>query len=201
LLIPYGVDRLPRDLRLRCVEVDDQPLRLNSEPAPADAMPPATGDHAARVAAAQDWLESQCGDYAPLRRHFIAEYFRFITDQIDAHRDALIDQLRPYDGLYIPEDFFWSAPRPLPRAWVPVGDRYLPADIVFWDGMQVIAIELSTRDTDKQRALLAAGVKLARGEPSALPEQFRQFWNAQILPSSPFRRPIPSPPLGAERVG
>ena len=60
------------DPRLRCVEVGDEPLRLNSEPVPADAMPLATGDHAARVAAAIEWLGGQCGDYAPLRRQFIA---------------------------------------------------------------------------------------------------------------------------------
>ena len=194
MLIPYGLDRVPRDPRLRCVEVSERPLRLNSEPVPADAMPPATGDHAARVAAAQEWLESQCGDYAPLRRQFIAAYFRFVAVQIDAHRDELRERLKPYDGLYAPEDFFWSALRPLPRGWVPVGDQYLAADIVFWDGTRAIAIDLSARESDRRAVLLGAGIAVHRGEPSALPEQFRQFWDDEALPSSPFRRALPSPP-------
>jgi hypothetical protein len=181
--------------------VGDQPLRLNSEPVPPDAMPPATGEHAARVAAAQAWLESQCGDYAPLRRQFIAAYFHWIAAEIDAHQAELIERLKSYDGLYRPQDFFWSALRPLPRGWVAAGDRYLPADVVFWDGTQAIAVTLSAHDTERQEALLAAGITVCDGEPTVLPAQFRQFWNSQPLPSSPFRRLAPSPPRGAERVG
>jgi len=64
------VDRLPRDPALRSVEVGGAPLRLSSEPVPAEAMPLATGNHAARVAAAMDWLGGQCGDYAPRRRQY-----------------------------------------------------------------------------------------------------------------------------------
>ncbi len=199
MLIPYGLDRLPRDPALRSVEVGERPLRLNSEPVPADAMPPATGDHAARVAAALEWLESQCGDYAPLRRQFIAAYFHFIAGRIEEHRDELAERLAPYDGLYAPEDFLWSAPRPLPRGWVPVDDRYLPADVVFWSGERIIAIELGARETDRQIALSAAGVLLLRLEPSmfarlgdALTIGWQDFW-MEALPSSPFRRPIPSP--------
>jgi hypothetical protein len=201
LRIPYGLDRPPRDLGLRSVEVGDRPLRLNSEPVPADAMPLATGDHVARVAAAVAWLESLCGDYAPLRRQFIAAYFRFIAAQIETHRDALVECVRPYDGLYAPEDFLWSALRPLPRGWAPVAGQLLPADIVFWSGAQVLAVELSQRDTEKQKALLAAGITVYRVAPGAfdrlqeiLPESFNTFWTEQDLPSSPFRRSIPPPP-------
>ncbi len=75
---PIRPGSLPRDPTLRSVEVTDRPLRLNTEPMPADAMPLATGDHAARVAAALAWLEGLCGDYAPLRRQFVAAYFGFI---------------------------------------------------------------------------------------------------------------------------
>jgi hypothetical protein len=189
LLIPYGIDRLPRDPRLRSVEVGDAPLRLNSEPMPADAMPPAAGDDAARVAAAREWLESQCGDYAPLRRQFVGAYFRWIAAQIDEHRTALLERLKRYDGLYTPEDFFWSALRPLPRGWVPVADRWLPADMVFWDGARVIAVEVAARESDRQRTLQQAGIVSCRLE--SLPETFRRPWGSETLPSSPFRRPIP----------
>jgi hypothetical protein len=209
LRIPYGLDRLPRDPGVRCLEVCGEPLRLNSEPVPADAMPPATGDHAARVAAALAWLEAQCGDYAPLRRQFIAAYFRCIALEIEAHRAELAERLQPYDGLFAPEDFLWSALRPLPRGWVPIGDRWLPADVVFWDGERAIAFELGARETERQKALLAAGVDVRRIEPGlfgrlrdALPPDFLRFWTCQALPSSPFRRPIPSPPRrGGEDQG
>jgi hypothetical protein len=207
LRIPYGLDRLPRDLGLRSVEVGDRPLRLNSEPVPADAMPLATGDHVARVAAAVAWLESQCGDYAPLRRQFIAAYLRCVAAQIEAHRVELAERLKPYDGLYAPEDFLWSALRPLPRGWVPLGERYLPADVVLWDGTKAIAIELGGRDTEKQKVLLAAGVEVFRVEPGAfdrlpelLPAGFRHFWNSETLPMSPFRRAMPNSPVIASAV-
>jgi hypothetical protein len=203
LRIPYGLDRLPRsialdDPRLRCAEVDDQPLRLNSEPVPVDAMPLAIGDHAARMAAAQEWLEGLCGEYAPLRRHFIGAYFRFVAAEIEVHRDELAERMKPYDGLYASEDFVWSAPRPLPRGWVPVDEALLPADMVFWDGARAIAIELSARETEKQTALAAAGISVCRIEPGnfdrlseELPPNFLNFWRDQALPSSPFRRVIP----------
>ncbi|HEY2620198.1 MAG TPA: hypothetical protein VGI78_22855 [Acetobacteraceae bacterium] len=176
----------------------DEPLRLNSEPVPADAMPLVTGEHGARVAAAVAWLDSQCGDYAPLRQQFIAAYLRCVAAQIQMHRAELAETLKPYDGLYAPEDFLWSALRPLPRGWVPVGDRYLPADIVFWDGTNTIALELAVRETEKQKALMAAGIAVYRVGLSAfdrlqeiLPQPFKDFWREQRLPSSPFRRAIP----------
>jgi hypothetical protein len=193
LRIPYGLDRLPRDPHLRSVEVGDEPLRLNSEPVPVDAMPLTVGDHAARVTAAVDWLSSQCGDYAPLRRQFIASYFAFIAAEIEAYRAELVDGLKRFDGLYAPDDFLWSALRPLPRGWVPVDDRFLPADMVFWDGTRPIAIELSARETEREKALSAAGVRVYRMEPGALllPGPFQGFWRGVTLPSSPFRRLIP----------
>ena len=196
--IPYGLDRLPRDVTLRCVEVGGEPLRLNSEPVPADAMPLSIGDHAARVTAAKAWLDGQCGDYAPLRRQFIAAYFRCIAARIEAHRAELAERVKRYDGLYAPEDFLWSALRPLPRGWVPMDEALLPADIVFWDGTRAIAVELSARETEKQKALAAAGAAVCRIESSVfyrldevLPSDFLHFWQGQELPSSPFRRAIP----------
>ena len=65
-------------------------------------------------------------------------------------------------------------------------------------GRRPIAIELAARDTDRQRALLSAGVTVYRIEPSmfarldaVLPAVFSCFWESQTLPSSPFRRAIP----------
>jgi hypothetical protein len=201
--IPYGLDRLPRsmaldDVRLRCAVVDDEPLRFNSEPVPPEVMPLVIGDHAARVAAAQQWLEGLCGDYAPLRRRFVEAYFGFIAGHLAAHRFELAERLRRYDGLYAPEDFLWSAWRPLPRGWVPLRGQLLPADFVFWDGRQIIAVEVAARDTERERALRASGIVVCRIAPAALgrldetlPNSFLRFWEGQVLPSSAFRRPVP----------
>jgi hypothetical protein len=208
LRIPFGLDRLPRtialdDPRLRCVVVGDDRLRLNSEPVPADAMPLAVGDHAARVAAAIDWLVSLCGDYAPLQRQFIASYFGFIAAHLDAHRAELVERAEPYDGLYAPDDWLWSALRPLPRGWVPVHGGLLPADMVFWDGSRAVAVELSVRETEREKAMRAAGVLVCRIAPELLtgdairlseilPDTFQRFWRDRTLPSSPFRRAVPN---------
>lgn len=192
--IPYALDRLPRDPSLRSVVVGDEPLRLNSEPVPPDAMPLIAADHAARVTVAVDWLNSQCGDYAPLRRQFIASYFALLAATIAEHRQEIVGELAAYDGLYQPDDLTWSALRPLPRGWVSAGDRWLPADIVFWDGTQPIAIELGSRETEREKALRAAGAHVLRLDPGApdLPEIFQGFWRQSSLPSSPFRRLIPT---------
>jgi hypothetical protein len=187
--IPFGLDHLPRrlaldDTRLRGVTVDPAPLRLNTEPLPPDALV-AVADHAARVAAAVAWLHDLCGDYAPPRRQFIIAYFDFLSAHIAEHRAQLAEALARYDGLYAPSDWFWSALRPLPRAWLPAGDRLLPADIAFWDGAQLLAFE---RDSRRRSALHEAGIAII-DSIDELPDSFRSFWRDQTLPMSPFRRP------------
>jgi hypothetical protein len=210
--IPFGLERLPQsigtnDARMPAASIGPGPLRLNSEPLPPAAVPDAAGDHAARTSAAIEWLHSLCGDYAPLRRRFITTYFAFLATQLDNHRAALAADLAPYNGLYTPDDWLWSAPRPLPRAWLVGPDGPIPAEIAFWDGAQPLAIELSVRDTPRQAALRAADLSVLRiasrdtiADPAALgallPAPFHGFWRGQILPASPFRRPIPRGVLG-----
>jgi hypothetical protein len=211
LCIPFGLDRLPRsigfdDPRLPTAPAGADLLRLNTEALPLAAMPEADGDHAARVTAAVDWLVYLCGDYAPLRRRFIASYFAFLAAQLDAHRAALAADLTRYDGLYTPNDWLWSAPRPLPRAWLTSPAGPLPAEIAFWDSTQPLAIELSARETPRQAALRQAGLPVLRITPDALadptalgallPAPFHAFWRGQTLPASPFRRPVPRGVLG-----
>ncbi|HET7880619.1 MAG TPA: hypothetical protein VFL55_07010, partial [Acetobacteraceae bacterium] len=71
------------------------------------------------------------------------------------------------------------------------GERWLPADMVFWDGQRAIGIELGSRDTDRLRALRAAGVEAHRIEPTGLPDDLLPFPPVEALPASPFRRRIP----------
>ncbi len=206
LRIPFGLDRLPHatgvdDPRLPVALAGPAPLRLNTEPLPPSAMPEVAGEHAEQVATATDWLASRCGDYAPLRRRFITTYFAFLAAELDAHRAALSADLARFDGIYGPDDWLWSALRPLPRAWLASPNGLLMAEIAFWDGTQPLAIDLSVRDTPRHAALHAAGIPVLRigpdelADPAALgallPAPFQGFWRGQALPASPFRRAVP----------
>lgn len=195
--IPFGLDRLPRSLapddpRLPGVTVGDTSLRLNTEPLPPEAMTLVIGDHAARIAAIRSFLHGLCGDYAPQRRRFVDAYLDALTAHIAAHRDVLVQDLQRYDGLYAPEDWLWSALRPLPRAWLRTDAGTLMADIAFWDGTQAIAIDLGGGQAMAGATVLRITPEMLAGDLlRLLPETFRHFWQGQILPASPFRRPIP----------
>ena len=205
--LPYGLERLPSglgadDARLPGAVLGAAPLRLNSEPLPPAFFPPNDDSHAVRVAALADWLNAACGDYAPLRRRFVALYLAFVAAHLRRHRDALAERLRRFDGLFRPEDFFWSALRPLPRAFVSVGQGRLLVDFVFWDGRQLIAVMIGDENAKNDAALAVAGASVHRitaadlgGDPAAvieksLPESVRDFWTGEVLPLSPFRRAI-----------
>jgi len=173
----FGLETLPRDPdnpRLPSVTVGAAILRLNSEPLPAD-LAPVEPSHAARLAALRDWLLAQCGDYAVHRRRFVARYLDWVAARIAAHRPELQQRLACFDGLYAPEDFLWSAPRPLPRAWLESDGQWQRLDMLFWDGAAALPIDP------------------ARAVDGQLPEKFKRFWDGERLPKSPFRRTIEWP--------
>ena len=200
LRIPFGLDRLPRTLhpddpRLPGVNVGDDTLRLNTEPLPAEAMASPANDHAARVAAMKQFLHGLCGDYAPQRLRFVDCYIDCMAAHLDAHRQELARDLQRYHGLYAPEDWLWSAPRPLPRAWLPARAGMLPVDFAFWDGRQAIAINFANSQDVPGATVLRIAPDVLAGDPLALldvlPDRFRRYWLGETLPRSPFRRPIP----------
>jgi hypothetical protein len=164
--ILYGLDRLPRTLdpedpRLPSVLVGPAMLRMNSFPLAAASWGEGNG-HADRVAAYQDWLLAQCGDYNAALRRRVIDYLSKVTASLQADRESLERRLDPFDGLYQVADWFWSAARPLPRAWWFAEGTWQHLDLAFWDGERVT------------------------GEAPAKPIQ------SQALPSSPFRRPQPA---------
>jgi hypothetical protein len=206
--IPFGLERLPRttdtnDPRVPGVVVSAHKLRLNSEPLPQDAVVQASTGHATRIETVMRWLDGLCGDYNPNRQRFIAAYFRSMIGHLNTYGDELVDRLRRYDGLFQPHDWLWSALRPLPRAWLPVEGRLLPCDFAFWDGERAFAVELAAQDTERTQVLRATGLEVRCIAPGvlngdvlgALPDAFRWFWRGEVLPSSPFRRPIPDLPV------
>jgi len=198
--IPFGLDHLPRamrydDPRLPGVTLGAEALRLNTEAVPAEVMTIAS-DHAGRVVAMNDFLRSLCGNYAVQRQRFVENYIVGASAHIEAHRRELATRLKRYHGLYAAEDWLWSALRPLPRAWLPAGEKMVLADIAFWDGTRFIVIDFSDQPE-------IPGVTTCRIDPARegddpitllkrLPRCFQFFWNPERLPVSPFRRPIPA---------
>lgn len=184
------MSQLPRgvsldDPRLPAVLLTGEPLRLNSEPHRGEIAAP---DHATRVAVLRAALCAACGDYARDRYRFVHGYFGFIAGEIDASRARLEQGLQPYARLYTADDWTWSALRPLPRPWIPVGAKLLPAAFAFWDGAAVIAVENEPHRAD---ALREAGIETLSLDGDKFPDSFREFWRAEKLPRSPFRLPWP----------
>jgi hypothetical protein len=177
--ILYGLDRLPStvaadDPRLPAVDLGPLPLRLNSELLPNTAQE----DHAARVAAVRASLLASCGDYNEALRRAVTHYLDAIGAHIERHRDVLAAGLARFHGLYRAEDWYWSALRPLPRAWWQQDSTWQRADLAFWDGNEVIAMRARDFGADE------------------LPLPFQYFWKGETLPVSPFRRPFPTMPDG-----
>jgi hypothetical protein len=178
LRILYGLDRLPAtlaadDVRLPAVQTGAGPLRLNSLPLPAEYWPADRADHAARMAAVRSWLLAGCGDYNATLRRCVTRYLDAVEAHVLRHGDALAAGLAQFHGLYQPRDWCWSALRPLPRAWWQQDGTWTRADLAFWDGSTVIAMQ--PRDC-------------------VLPARFQHFWTDQTLPVSPFRQAFPAGP-------
>ena len=183
LRILFGLDRLPAtlaadDVRLPAVHAGPAALRLNSLPLPPEAWDADLVDHAARMAAARSWLLAGCGDYNAALRRGVTHYLDAIAAHVAEYGDVLAAQLAPFDGLYQPQDWCWSALRPLPRAWWQQDGTWMRADLAFWDGNGVIPMQLRAFET------------------GALPVAFQQFWIGETLPVSPFRREFPATPEG-----
>ncbi len=196
--IPFGLDRLPESLaaddpRLPAAMVGAETLRLNSEPLPPAVLAAAGDGHDDHVAALRRWLEAGCGDYARPLIRFMRAYVDFLEATLAARHAELAAGLARFDGLYAPRDFLWSAPRPLPRAWLPTPQGPRKAAIAFWIDGAPLAIGLDPGGRESA-ALRAAGIAVADPAPEALPPAFHRFWDGQTLPASPFRRPVPRAP-------
>ena len=109
--------------------------------------------------------------------------------------------LKPYDGLYAPEDFLWSALRPLPRGWVPVGGSVAAGRHgVLGRDAGDRRRTLRAGDWTGRRRCWRPGIAVYRIEPGMFDRlrwriaelSFLRFWQGQALPSSPFRRAYPA---------
>lgn len=250
ILIPYGTPRPPGDRLAVTAEsggrlaVDchlphvvasamgeaGEALRLSggryeglSPPDPRVEISPAD-----LLAALRDNLLRFCDQWRKGQRQFIEQYFAFVVAEVETHRDALTERLRPFGELYRTDDWLFSAPRPIPQAWLSLDPgagaaAYAPenlvmVDIAFRTGEGLLAIVprgLETPDPKKAAAhdaLRAAGVVILEipnaslmttppeGFGALLPDSFRHFWEREPIPSGPFKPGLPESLAGsAER--
>ena len=159
----YGLDRIPSSLspddpRLPSLVLGAEKLRLNTIPLPWAAWSEVAQD--AHWVASEAWLLAQCGDYNKGLRRAVTRYLAEVAAHIQVNRPSLESGLAAYGGLYCPEDWRWSALRPLPRAWWQEDGTWRRADIAFWDGARIRVGDMPLID----------------------------FWVGETLPRSPFRR-------------
>ena len=232
LLIPYGVSRLmPRFFsvvrtadgseRVRCsiahavVRPAGCPsLRLSDAGAlvtrPAAAPNPV--DAVGTVSVLRAAFEELCGLWWPVGRRFVALYFELAERLVDEHRHELEAKLAEFGDLYEYRDWIYSAPAPLPRAWIPVNEAQAPAaapesfvacDFAFWTGDAVTAVFVTGTETltparlERTRRLRNAGVgiheipaaAMETQGPDALrermPAAFLRSWERERYPSGP----------------
>ena len=172
----FGLAQIPRSLaaddpRLPALDLGPEMLRLNTQAVPVSDWGADVASHAGRRAAMLAWLQAQAGDYNNALRRRIAAYFDAVDADIAAHAAEISAALARFDGLYAVQDRFWSAPRPLIRAWWQEGaGAWQRAELAFWDGARLTA----------------------DAPPSC------GFWREPELPCSPFRHPFPPTPPEAD---
>lgn len=162
----------------------------------------------------REHLRSYCDLWRKPQKLFLEKYFEFITSQVDGSSTALIAKLNKFGGLFDYCDWVLSAPRPLPRALVytpngPDGSdgegAYTPVDFAFWVSGEIVVVLLlgtgTLTQTDKiYRTTLERHdieiVDLSVPDlqkdgvaylSDVLPNGFANFWEDEIMPSSPFK--------------
>lgn len=235
LIIPYGTAEWARDgisltsfstqaLRLRaafpCVAINRatrQPLRFNNSRYNFGFAPDVQAGSADEADILREYLKGLCRPWDKLSAQFLDVYFRLLTELIEEHRDALSERLAAYAGLYHYRDWFFSAPKPLPRAhlhapaepsaaWATAD--FVRVDFAFWLGDRLVAAQSSQSSLTPKRAreeterLRLAGVDVVPFGPSDLEEARARdlvtrilglaisFWDGDLLPSGPFQTPL-----------
>ena len=156
-------------------------------------------------------FQHECGIWAKHTRLFMARYIDWIDTEIAANRTELAEKLARFGTLYAPEQWAFSALRPLARAHLAapetpgatLPDTLVRADIAFWTETGAVAIDLvgsatrGTADSRRRARLDKAGIRVidmpvpvltdgGTGFAACLPDDFQGFWRGESLPSGPF---------------
>jgi hypothetical protein len=231
LVIPYGIDSwqieelvlnrvgdsaVSVDAPFPCAVIDKRnkkPLRLNSEVFSA-ASNFNVQQGATPLTVLRDHLKGLCRTWDRLSLRFLDGYFAHITDMIEVHREVIATKLAPFAGLYAAEDWSFSAPKPLPRAYLyaprdkgvsRVTEDFVQVDFAFWLGDRMVAVLSKpgtltpARANERLARLEQAGVTTfhftaqdIEQEPAVLLERIIGDFGALIesagaVPNSPFR--------------
>ena len=134
---------------------------------------------------------------------------------LGVHRRIVEAKLAPFPGLYAPEDWAFSAPKPLPRAhlYAPRGtaathwdiDDFVQVDFAFWSGDRLMAVLLNpgaltpSRAGERLTRLEQAGISVVHVEAENLAKEPAVLFDriigdfgvllesAGAVPISPFR--------------
>jgi hypothetical protein len=119
-----------------------EPLRMNSQP--LDFGADQGGARMSLREIMRKYLLQFCRVWDRQAASFVDAYFVHVARTLEARGPEIEERLRPFDGLYRVEDWFFSAPMPLPRAHLfapeepasPVGTEadFVPVDFAFWLG-------------------------------------------------------------------
>ena len=164
-------------------------------------------------------LFTLCGTWSKFQRLFITRYFGFIVQRVEKEREQLSKAIEAFGNLYEYLDWAFSAFRPLPQAYVyapkdkapntvpsavPEADDFVPVDMMFWTGQNILALDLSDPDTAdpfqtrRLERVKQAGIDILAITPTvledkndntfrdALPESMQNFWQGELAPSRPF---------------
>ena len=231
LVIPYGVAEWSpggislegfsvRALRLRttfpCAAINRaarEPLRLNNSRYDFGFAPDAQAGAADERGHVKEYLKGLCRPWDNLSTQFLDAYFRFVSDLVEEHKDVLAARLAPYAGLYDYRDWFFSAPKPLPRAHLHAPQEggaagtaadFARVDFAFWLGDRLVAAQSSQGFLTPKKAkeqtdrLRLAGIEVVSFGPADLAgDRARDFftrllgpsltfWEGETLPAGPF---------------
>lgn len=232
-LMPYAADtwsteaiRLTRQGRggleivcpFSCVALDRQSstvLRLNNTRYDLDGMPDLTDSGGSEAHYIRELVRAQCRPWDTLAHSFVRRYFEVLEELLATHDGAIKQKLAPFEGLYDPAHFLFSAPRPFPRAhlFAPASspaatlapDDFVPVDFAFVLGDRLVAIlpaqsGLTPKKVrERNERLHAAGISVATFSAQdlgagaaaffsrALAPCLPAFWDADPVPVGPFR--------------
>lgn len=227
-LIPYGVDswspdrmslsrltldgfEIAADFPFTLIDRPGTPLRLNNCGLELPAAGPFEAE-ATPVERVATHLTRLCSQWNLSGGRFIERYFAFLNHQIATHRSVLEERLAPFDGLFRAEDFVYSAPVPLPRAFLHApepgvadkgADDFVQVDFAFWLGSSMLAV-LPAQSTltpaatrRRKKRLAAAAIPIVTYGPADLADpgfglyreilgpELSAFWEGETLPSAP----------------
>ncbi|HXF52538.1 MAG TPA: hypothetical protein VNK52_00300 [Hyphomicrobiaceae bacterium] len=195
-------------------------LRLNNSRHVAGGGGAPASKGAEPFEAIKEQLIGWCGPWNGLSRRFLAHYFAAVEAAIETAREELSRRLVPFEGLFSYRDWRFSAPKPLPRAFLPVpipegaspgsADAHIRVEIAFWLGDRLVAVQsepspLTPRAAAEQKARLAGAGIACVGFSTAdldtdgalleriLGELWPAFWSGETLPAGPFRPEVPRP--------